>query len=143
LRRYDAKHLPEGARTVAKLRDLLIELDGRAMEAEVYRRWYVTSAQAILKEADGDEDKAVRLAMLFSIYSPLSAVWDPSEWNNTTRAIGAYDQWVNNGKKPGSITDKFSLSKGGDTRDWQTEAANAAMDRMEWMGEGRKTSGFA
>lgn len=143
IRRYDAKHLPEGARTPSKLRDLLLELRGRALEAELYKRWYATSASAILREAGGDEQKAIRLAMLFSIYSPLSAVWDPSEWNNTTRAIGAFDEWVDNGMKPGSITDKWSLSKGGDTRDWQTEAANAAMDEMRWQGEGRKTSAFA
>lgn len=139
LKRHPPEAIPPHANTPAKMRDLLLDLRRRANEAEMYRRWYLTSSQAILREADNDPKKAIRLAMLFSIYSPRAAVFDLSEWNNTTRALNAYNEWADAGGDAArnAISDKWELS------DWQTRAANIAMDEGRWVGEGQKTTNFA
>ena len=133
LRRYDAKDLPEGARTPAKMRDLLLELRQRAIQGELYRRWYAVSAQAILKDAGGDPEKAIREAMVFSILSPRAAVWDPSEWNNTTRALAAIHDFDS------GLPIDPSLA----INEWQIPAIEAALRDGVWTGKGRKTTGFA
>lgn len=139
LKRHAPEAIPPHANTPAKMRDLLLDLRRRANEAEMYRRWYLTSSQAILREAGNEPKKAIRLAMLFSIYSPRAAVFDLSEWNNTTRALNAYNEWLAAGgeQAKNAISDKWELS------DWQTRAANIAMDEGRWVGEGQKTTNFA
>lgn len=145
-RRLVRKHsdaLPENANTVAKMSRLLLELRQRAIDAEQYRLWYENSAQAILREAKGDKDLAVKLAKLIAIYSPRAKVYDNTAWNNTTRALGAFDEWMN--QKP--VSEKWSLSKnrfgkdGQPLPDWQTIAAQNVMDELgDW--EGIKTNSF-
>lgn len=136
--------LPENAQTAGRMKKLLIELRARAIEAEEYRLWYENSAQAILNEAGGDVDLAVKIAKLIAIYSPRAKVFDPKTyWNNTGRALKALDEW----KAGQPISDKWSLSKnrigknGEPLPDWQTIAAQNAMDGTgDW--EGIKTNSF-
>lgn len=147
---------PFQVRNVERLSALMTELRQRAIEAEAYKRWYTHSAQAIIDHVHGDIEQATKLAKLLAIYSPRARVWDNSTWNNVTRAIGAYDEYMAHGL----VSPRWSLSKqskkekqaieyAGVTgkegpkrkRDWQTEAANAAMSGQgDWSG--LKTNNF-
>lgn len=141
--------LPENHATVTRMHKLMIKLRLRAIEAELARFWYETSAAAIKKHVGDDPVEATLLAKLIAIYSPRAEVWDKTNWNNTTRAIGAYDEY----KATGQISDKWSLSKNpeGDGQrlnkdgqphaDWQTENAQRTMDGTgDW--DGLKTNSF-
>lgn len=140
---------PFTAKSPKRLAGVLDGVRQRAIEAAMYRHWYTESARGILEHVGGDKVEAAKLAKLLAIYSPRARVWDESTWNNVTRAMGAYDEF----QRTGEVSARWSLSKPGAAhrqaveharatgqpepphRDWQTEAANAAMKGgPQWSG---------
>lgn len=157
---YDHPGKPFNAKSKPRIEALLNDLRERALEAEAWKAWYVESSHAILQHVGGDVNEAIKLAKLLAIYSPRAKVWDETQWNNITRAIGAYDEF----KQNGYVSDHWSISKPSDKywqqaeyarqtgttapppprRDWQTEAANGIMRGEPGLGAGgRKINAFA
>jgi len=87
-----------------------------------YRKWYQTSARAILAHVGGNVDEADKLAQLFALYSANRAVPE-----NSIFALRAYDEF----KTTGHVTEGSGP---------QQQAAENVMKGIPW--QGRKTNSF-
>lgn len=115
--------LSAAMRTPGLIHEVIGHLDELASAGEHGRMWYENSARDILIRAQGDKEKARRIAQLFAIYSPQQPIL-----GNTSLAFRAYNEFLRTG----------TVRTG---QRWQQKAARTVLSgKGDW--NGRKTNNF-